>query len=162
MSNGGLFQVSEVVQMAIEEEHNGVLFYTALSECAEHETLKEAAKRLAAQEQGHEKRFIELRDELGGHAAPESYPGEYANYMSALLQGKTFPNEEAAVKLAQQAGGDVAAIDTALLFEKNTLLFLSEMRKLVADRHKDSVDVLIDEERQHLVDLSNIRTLLTT
>ena len=162
MGNGGLFRVSEVVQMAIDEEHNGVLFYNALHDCAESATLKEAAKRLAAQEKGHEKAFTQLRDRLGVHAPAESYPGEYGNYMNALMNGKTFPNEEAAVKLAQDAGGDVQAVDTAILFEKNTLLFLSEMRTLVPDGDQASVDELIDEERQHLVDLSNIRSMLTT
>ena len=160
MSNGGLFKVSEIVQMAIEEEHNGVLFYNALEACARNETLKEAAKRLAAQEKGHEKRFAEMRDRLGAYQPAESYPGEYANYMNALMGGKTFPNEEAAVRLAQEAGGDVQAVDTALLFEKNTLLFLGEMRKLVPERDRATVDELIDEEREHLVDLSNIRALL--
>ena len=161
MSNGGLFKVAEVVQMAIDEEHNGTLFYNALAECASSPVLREAAKRLAVQEEGHEKAFTALRDRLGVPAAPETYPGEYGDYMNALMAGKTFPNEEAAVKLAQEAGGDVAAVNTAILFEKNTLLFLSEMKGLVSDRDADMVDELIDEERQHLVDLANIRTLLT-
>lgn len=161
MSNGGLFKVAEVVQMAIDEEHNGKLFYQALTECASSPVLKEAAKRLAAEEEGHERAFIALRDRLGVPAARESYPGEYADYMNALLRGKTFPNEEAAVRLAQQAGGDLAAVDTALLFEKNTLLFLAEMKSLVSDRDKAVVDELINEERRHLVDLSNIRAMLT-
>jgi len=161
MSNGGLFKVSEIVQMAIDEERNGFFFYSALADCADNDTLKEAAKRLAAQEKGHEKAFTSLREQLGAYQAPESYPGEYADYVNVLVGGKTFPNEDEAVKLAQQAGGDIAAVDTAILFEKNTLLFLNEMRKLVPERDRATVDELIDEERQHLVDLSNIRTLLS-
>jgi len=160
MANGGLFQVAEVVQMAVEEEHNGVTFYNTLTECAKDARLKEAAKRFAAQELGHEKAFSDMRNRLGIRPQAETYEGEYANYMNALMNGKTFPNEEAAVRLAQEAGGDVQAVETALLFEKNTLLFLSEMRGLVADRDKAIVDELIDEERQHLVDLSNLRKLL--
>lgn len=161
MSNGGLFRVSEVVQMAIDEEHNGKLFYRALAECASSPVLKEAAKRLAVEEEGHERAFTALRDRLGVAAAPESYPGEYADYMSALMSGKSFPSEAEAVKLAQQAGGDVQAVATALLFEKNTLLFLTEMKGLVPERDRAIVDELIDEERRHLVDLSNIRAMLT-
>jgi len=162
MSNGGLFKVSEVVQMAIDEEHNGKLFYGALAERAKSPILRESARRLARQEEYHEKRFTEMRDRLDAPATPESYPGEYANYMNALLAGKTFPSEEGAVKLAQEAESDLHAVSVALLFEKNTLLFLSEMRGLVADRDRATVDELIAEERQHLVDLSNIRTMLAT
>ena len=161
MSDGGVFNVAEVVQMAIEEEHNGVRFYEALEACAQNPTLKEAARRLAAQERYHEERFTKLRDTLGTRPLPESYPGEYADYMGALMAGKTFPNEEAAARLAQEAGGDLQAVATALLFEKNTLLFLGEMRRLVPRKDHKTVDELIDEERQHLVDLTNIRTMLT-
>ncbi len=161
MSNGGLFKVAEVVQMAIDEEHNGKLFYDELAKVARSATLREAALRLAIQEEGHEKAFTALRDRLGMPAAPEAYPGEYADYMHALMAGKSFPNEEAAIKLAHDAGGDAQAINTALLFERNTLLFLTEMKGLVSERDAAMVDELIDEERQHLVDLTNIRTMLT-
>ena len=103
---GGLFKVSEIVQMAIDEEHNGYFFYNALADCADSDALKEVAKRLAEQERGHEKAFTALRDRLGGYQPHETYPGEYADYVAVLVGGKTFPDEEAAVKLAQEAGGD--------------------------------------------------------
>jgi rubrerythrin len=158
MSNGsGIFEVAEVVQMAVDEEHNGYFFYKTLAECADHEGLRELAETLARQEQGHERAFIALRDELGLQPPNESYPGEYADYMAVLLHGKTFPDEDGAIRLAKESGGDAGAVDTAMLFEKNTLLFLGEMRKLVAERHQEKVDILIDEERQHLVDLAGIR-----
>ena len=157
MSNGGLFKVSEIVQMAIDEEHNGCIFYNALAKCAASDALKEMAKRLAEQERGHEKAFVALRDQLGAYQPHETYPGEYADYVGVLVGGKSFPDEEGAIQLAQQAGGDTMAVDTAIAFEKNTLLFLNEMRKLVPEKDRATVDVLIDEERQHLVDLSAIR-----
>ena len=64
-NGGGIFQVSEIVQMAVDEEHNGYYFYKTLAECADHPGLREMAVTLAEQEQGHEKAFIKLRDELG-------------------------------------------------------------------------------------------------
>ena len=128
MASGGLFRVSEIVQMAIDEEHNGYFFYKALAECAESEALRKMATVLAQQELGHEKAFTDLRDHLGAHQPAETYPGEYADYVNVLVAGRTFPDEEGAVRLAQEAGGDAAAVDTAIGFEKNTLLFLSEMR----------------------------------
>ncbi|MFC1805739.1 ferritin family protein [Planctomycetota bacterium] len=161
MGAGGIFKVAEIVQIAIDEEHNGYYFYNALAECADSEELQATASRLAQQELGHEVAFTELRDRLGAYLPPETYPGEYADYMNVLIAGKTFPDEEGAVKLAQESGGDVAAIDTAMGFEKNTLLFLSEMRKLVPEKDREMVDVLIDEERQHVVDLAAMRAKLT-
>ncbi|MFP4058007.1 MAG: ferritin-like domain-containing protein [Candidatus Brocadiia bacterium] len=156
-TGGGLFNVSEIVQMAIDEEHNGYFFYNALADCADSPKLQETARRLAEQEKYHEKRFIEMRDRLGAYQPPEQYPGEYADYVNVLVGGRVFPDEEGAVKLAQEAGGDADAVDTAILFEKNTLLFLNEMRTLVPEKDRQTIDELTDEERQHLVDLSAVR-----
>jgi hypothetical protein len=73
MAQGGLFKVSEVVQMAIDEEHNGVIFYETLQKCAKSRTLKEASPRLAAEAQrqlGQEGRWRELY-ELNRRIFPE-------------------------------------------------------------------------------------------
>jgi rubrerythrin len=149
----GLFRVSEIVDMAIDEEHNGVYFYQALADRAETEVVEQTASRLAGEEKGHEARFKALKKALGEYHPPESYPGEYADYVNALVEGRTFPTEEEAAALAD-AGTDADAIRAALRFEKNTLLFMGEMRRLVPEEHRETVDVLIDEERGHLVDLN--------
>ena len=98
MAAGGIFRVSEIVQMAIDEEHNGCFFYNALAECADSEALRKLATVLAAQELGHEKAFTDLRDRLGAHQPHETYPGEYADYVGVLVAGRTFPDEQGAEK----------------------------------------------------------------
>lgn len=160
MAEGGLFKVSEVVQMAIDEEHNGTIFYETLQKVAKSPALRDFAKRLAIEERGHEKAFTAMRDRLSEYVPPESYAGEYSDYVNVLVGGKTFPAEGDAARLAREAGGDVQAVDEAVHFEKNTLLFLNEMRKLVPDRDQSVVDELIEEERRHLVDLTKIRAQL--
>jgi len=157
MAEGGFFKVSEIVQMAIDEERNGTIFYETLQKCAKSPALREFARRLAAEERGHEKAFTDIRDGLGTFVPPETYPGEYADYVNVLVNGKAFPDDEDAARLAREAGGDVQAVDTAIRFEKNTLLFLNEMRKLVPDRDQPVIEELIEEERRHLVDLTQIR-----
>ncbi len=97
---GGLFRVSEIVDMAIDEEHNGVFFYQALADRAQDEAAKRTASRLAQEERDHEQRFIALKKKLGAYAPPESYPGEYADYVNALVEGRTFPSEEEAAAIA--------------------------------------------------------------
>ena len=152
---GGIFRVSEIVEMAIDEEHNGYHFYKALEARAETDPVKTAAARLAEEEQGHEKAFIALKDRLSTYIPPESYPGEYADYVGALVEGRAFPSEEEAAALAR-AGSDADAVRSAIHFEKNTLLFMSEMQRLVPESERETVEVLMDEERGHLVDLSRL------
>jgi rubrerythrin len=157
MAEGGFFRVSEIVQMAIDEEHNGTIFYETLQKCAKSPALKEFAKQLAVEERGHERTFTDIRDRLGTFVPPETYPGEYADYVNVLVSGRTFPEDEDAAKLAREAGGDIQAIDAAIRFEKNTLLFLNEMRKLVPDRDQPTIEELVEEERRHLIDLTKVR-----
>lgn len=152
---GGIFKVSEIVEMAIDEEHNGTYFYKALEARAETDAVRTAAARLATEERGHEKAFIALKDRLSAYVPPESYPGEYADYMGALVEGRAFPSEEEAAALAR-AGSDADAVRAAIHFEKNTLLFMSEMQRLVPEPERDTVELLMDEERGHLVDLSRL------
>jgi len=152
---GGLFQVSELVEMAVSEEHHGTIFYLALEQRAESPIAREAARRFAEEERGHEKAFQSMNESLTSYIPNESYPGEYENYVQALLDGRTFPGEEEAIALAR-TGTDADALRMAIRFEKNSLLFFSEMRALVPEGQRAVVDELIEEERRHLVDLQRL------
>jgi rubrerythrin len=152
---GGLFQVSELVDMAISEEHQGTIFYQALEQRAQTPLVREAARRFAEEERGHERAFAAMRENVASYLPNESYPGEYEDYVKALLDGRTFPDEQQAVALAC-TGTDADALRIAIRFEKNSLLFFSEMRVLVPDDPRAVMDELIEEERRHLVDLSRL------
>ncbi len=147
---GGIFKVAEIVDMAIDEEHNGYFFYKALEERAASQAVKDTAARLAQEELGHEKAFTALKERLGAYIPPESYPGEYADYVNVLVEGRAFPTEQEAAALAR-AGSDADAIHIAIHFEKNTLLFMSEMQRLVPEAEHDTGQLRMDEERGHWV-----------
>jgi rubrerythrin len=152
---GALFQVSELVDMAISEEHHGTIFYEALERQAQSPLVRKAAGRLAEEERGHERAFTTMKENVASYLPPESYPGEYEDYVKALLDGRTFPDEQEAIALAH-TGADADALRIALRFEKNSLLFFSEMRVLVPESERALVDELIEEERRHLVDLNRL------
>ena len=152
---GGLFQVSELVDMAISEEHHGTIFYEALERRAKSPIVRKAAGRFADEERGHEQAFKDMRENVASYLPNESYPGEYEDYVKALLDGRTFPDEQEAIALAR-TGTDADALRIAIRFERNSLLFFSEMRVLVPESERPLVDELVEEERRHLVDLSRL------
>ena len=161
MGNSGIFDVWEAVQIAIEEEHHGLRFYEALTACAQDPALRKAAKRFADEERDHEGACSDMLGTLGLHSEEEAYPGEYIDYVNALIACKTFENEGMAVRLAEEACGDLEAVATAILFEKNTLLFLGELRALVPPKARAVLNEMIEEDRQHLIYLTGLRTVLT-
>ncbi len=157
---GELFEVAELVRVAVEDEKTGVAFYSALAEKTRSPELRETFSQLAEEERGHQKRFEEMLKSMGAHKAPERYAGEYVSYLNALTSDRAFPDESAAVEMAGKCGGDLPALELAIRVERDTLILMQEMRRLLPERHRAVVDELADEERSHVVKLSAARERL--
>ena len=157
---GELFDVVELVRVAVEDERTGGAFYAAAAERAEDPNLKATFADLADQERYHQARFEKMLAELGDVRPPELYSGEYASYLGALTRDRAFPDETSAVRMAEQCEDDLAFLDVALGFERNTLNLVNEMRVLVSEADKDIVDDITCEEQAHLVALLEARDKL--
>jgi rubrerythrin len=59
--------------------------------------------------------------------------------------------------MARKVSSDVEAIQIALGAEKDSILFYSEMRDLVRMPDRDVVSKIIEEERSHLRQLSDLK-----
>jgi len=151
---GNMFDVAELVRVAVEDEKAGVSFYSALAQKAQSPQLREIFADLAEQERHHQKRFQEMLDSLGDYQSPERYSGEYTSYLNALTTDRAFPDADQANKAAQACKDDASAVELASRFERDTLILMTEMRKLVPEKDQAIVDELADEERGHLVTLS--------
>ena len=156
-----MFQASELVQVAVDDEKSGAAFYQALAETTANAELKEFFTALAEQERHHQRRFEELLKQVGGHKPPDRYADEYLSYVQALTTDRAFPDEAAAVRKARECGGDEAALALALRFERDTLVLLNEMRGMVAEKDRPVIAEIIAEEQQHVVDLTGVRDKLT-
>jgi rubrerythrin len=149
------FEVSEIVKVAIEDERTGVTFYSALAEKTD--KLKDIFADLAEQERHHQRRFEQMLEQLGGHQPMEEYPGQYMAYLQTLTSDRAFPDEQAALRKAEQCKDDAEALSIASRFERDTLILMNEMRGLVSDKHRAVVDELTKEEQEHLVTLAEAR-----
>ncbi|HUT58600.1 MAG TPA: ferritin family protein, partial [Phycisphaerae bacterium] len=63
-----VFEVPELVRVAVEDERTGVGFYSALAESAKTAEFKTLWAGLADQEKYHLERFGKMLDEMGDHA----------------------------------------------------------------------------------------------
>ncbi|MCJ7544867.1 MAG: ferritin family protein [Phycisphaerae bacterium] len=154
------FEVTELVKIAVEDEISGVAFYTALAGKAKDAELRKVFADLAEQEKYHQKRFEAMLAELGGHHAPEQYPGEYVAYLQVLTSSRAFPDPQAARKAAEQCRDDAAALGLATRFERDTLMLMNEMRQLMPARDAAIVEEVASEEQAHLVTLTEARQRL--
>ena len=97
----------------------------------------------------------------GNETLPESYPGELRNYLEAFVEREVFDDPETASKRVRKIKNSVEAIETALEFEKKSILFYSGMKSLVRRSEAEQVDRVIAEEHQHVRRLQAFRREIT-
>ncbi len=155
-----MFDVSELVSVAVNDERTGVAFYSKLAHMVRDPELRKTFAALADQERYHRERFEKMLKDVGEHKPPDTYSEEYAGYVHALTTDRAFPDEAAAVKTAEECADDAAAIRIALGIERDTLVLLNEMRGMVREKDRAVVDEVIAEEQQHVVELTAARQRL--
>ena len=149
MSNPARFSAAEVFDLAIQTEHNGKAFYDAAAAAATGPEVRKIMHSLANAEAEHEETFRRLRTGAST-MPPESYPGEREEYMNALLQARVLPDEATALRVVAAMTDDTQALDFALAFEKDTILFMHEMQDLLGEPESQKVDLLLQQERIHV------------
>lgn len=154
-----LFKASDVIEFAVAIETNGERFYRAFAQRVPQPEARQFFELLAGEEAKHRQLFTRMLATLDDYALPESYPGEYFDYLQAYTQHKVFNRE----KLDREAAGiatAVEAIDFGVRREEESILFYIEMKNLVPAAGKAAVEQVIGEERAHFVRLMQLRKLV--
>ena len=158
---GVLFSGRELINIAIGIEINGLAFYEALLKVEKDTIARGAYKYLANMEEQHIKTFQSMLNTVGDEVHPEIYTEEYDLYLKALIDSAVFTNDQVAREMAENARGSAEAIQIALGAEKESILFYYEMRDLVHERARETVDKIIEEEKSHLKRLSDLKKNLS-
>lgn len=152
------FSIQEVIEIAIEIEKNGVTFYSALAESADTARLRELFTYLAEEEKTHVTRFQEILESVGGYQISEAYYAtQYMGYMKALADEWVFKRDTSVAGVADRARLPREAIDVAIAFEKESILFFHEMCELMRKPDRKTIQKLLNEERDHVRRLSAMK-----
>ncbi len=156
------FLIQEIVEIAIEIEKNGVDFYRTLAGSADTSRLRELFKYLEEEEKRHVTRFEEILESAGGYQISEVYyTTQYMGYMKALADERVFRSDISATEMADRAKTPKEAIDMAIGFEKDSIIFLHEMQNAVMKPDAEPIQKLLDEERDHLKRLSAMKAQIS-
>jgi rubrerythrin len=146
-----VFTAAEALEMALEIEKNGEVFYKAAAAKSDDAEVTALFEDLADQERMHYKVFQKM---LGGVGAAPDLPAagydQYQAYMQAALDNALFAGEDKALALAEKATDRETALRAALGFEKDTMLFFYDLREMVGEADKEAVSRVIGEERKHV------------
>jgi len=154
------FSILEVVEQAIQTEKMGYDFYASMAEkFSDDAKLVKLFNTLADKERAHEKTFEELKCILIiGSEEPEGWE-DASLYLRAIVESEFFLGIGKALAFMKQAGSVMAAVDFAMQFEKETLLYYIGIRDAV--KQKEVVDEIINEEKSHIRWLAAFRTSFT-
>ncbi len=151
-----IFNMAEVVDIGIEKEKARRDFYRAAAEASPEGEAKELFGKLAGWEDDHVRQFEAIRAGLDEQEPPESYPGEEAKYIQALVADQLY-RDTTAEKLAAEATGSRAAIDRGIEFEKDAILFFRSLGLFLSPDRREIIERLVGEEKGHLVYLLDLR-----
>jgi rubrerythrin len=92
---------------------------------------------------------------------PESYAGEYAEYLNSLVNSLVFKNPRDA-KQQSRGSSEIEALTTGIQAEKDSIIFYSEVLSMAKDSDKANLEAIIREEKSHLQQLAGLKSYLET
>ncbi len=140
----------EFLEVAIEVEKNGGSFYGSVARQARNKEARDIFMRLAAREKEHEKTFRDMLGHIGGHQPSQRYSREEQQYIKDLGASSIFNGERAINAQTKKTMTDIEALETGIGFEKDSILFYSEIRGMVPRPDQEIIDMIVNEERKHL------------
>ena len=146
----------ELVEIAIRLEERGAAFYEGAAETATSPGITALFHDLAEQEMYHRRAFQGMgRDVVELALSPYQW-AEFQAYVGALLQQNLFDKPHGALSQAAGATEEGEALQAALGFEKETLLFYYELREALRGEGQQVLDDIIQEEKRHIRRLSGM------
>jgi rubrerythrin len=147
----GIFKATDILLAAQEVETRGEVFYNRLVDTTTDPKLKDLFAFLAKEETKHREIFAKLYERVGQVELPAwAEEDEYVDYLKYLLDSHTLFRLGDVDHLKTFMGTSKEALETAMGFEKDTIMFFLEMREFVPDGEKKHIQACIDEERSHL------------
>jgi rubrerythrin len=153
----GVFEASDIVEVAIRIEENGINFYKFAEQIAKQEEAKKLFAHLAQAEVAHKKTFEGIFAKMEKYNPPESYAGEYSAYLRAYVDNNIIFTKEAMDKELSKVTDTFAAFDFAIKRELDSILYYHEIKKLVPATQHATLDQIIDEERKHFALLTEMK-----
>ena len=148
------FNADEIFQMGIQIESNGQRFYETVANHTSEETVRKLFSELSRWESEHIDLFDKLRQALPDSAKKGDLfdPNqELQLYIKAAAESHVFIKNEDITGLALRCKTPGEALDLAITFEKDSVVFYTTIKKVVPEEFgKRQIELLIDEEINHI------------
>jgi len=151
-----LFRAAEMMDIAVEKEKRRRDFYHAAAEQFTDQRLRNLFSHLEKWEETHVAKLQQLREHVEDSSVHESYPGEYRAYVDTLIDQRIY-EKTSLEQFQHDTRTPREAIERAIGFEKDSILFFQELARFVSSEGEKTVRQLIEEEKHHIVELVSRR-----
>lgn len=147
--------LESVLDLAVWLEKHGENFYERACASADDEGLKETFSVLGKEERKHCAIYTDLYETYTGKSTDgDELLGEYGRFIHLLIKEISDSLDFAEILTQEEL------IARALQFEKNTLLFFTEVKPLFRGKAGSIIDAVCREEKRHIQQLMERRELL--
>lgn len=151
----------EIINLAIDIEKRGIAFYDIMARTAENNATREAFRYLVEMERGHVRTFQNMLGDVGKPQLSQDHAQSNAVYLQALADSAVFTEDMATGETAAQVASDIGALELGISAERDSILFYYELRDILAEPLDSEINKIIDEEKTHLSQLSDLKARLT-
>jgi rubrerythrin len=155
------FNLGEIFKIAEQIERNGAHFYREAALKFEDNTeVKSLLLDLAVQEDNHEKTFSEILHKVLKNEGINSEDELTRQYLDAIAGQFVFNKATEECELINNMSKQ-EVFDVAIVKEKDSIVFYVGLKNaLISEQDKKSIDLIIEEEQKHLVDLRKYAEIL--
>jgi rubrerythrin len=152
-----VFAASDIMEVAIRIEENGINFYKFAEQIAKQEDAKKLFSHLAEAEAAHKRTFEKFFATMEKYTPDERYAGEYSAYVRNYVDNNLIFTKEVMDKQLAKVTDTVAAFEFAMQRELDSILYYHEIKNLVPAAQHDAIEKIIDEERKHYAILCDMK-----
>ena len=156
----GLIKTREVIEAAVSIEENGYAFYKSVEGAIDDKDVKDVFSFLAGEENRHIVAFKKIYEGIDDQEDTIIDDEDSSDYIKALAEKNVFTKKDAANDMVKNIKTPFDAINLALNFERDSILFFNEIKSFVSQDNRDLINKLIKEEHDHIVKLHNLENQL--
>lgn len=143
------FSISEILDIAIQAEENGIDFYTKVAEKFKSSSLKEIFEFMIKEEENHKKFFQKLFLSVGTREPIGAFTDEYFSYLNAIVKEQLF-SKSSVIDVTANVKNKDDAVNIGIKSEKDSILFYEAFCDTLPERERKFLLKIISEEKSHL------------
>ena len=151
-----IFNIYEVAGMGVEKEKKRRDFYARVAKLFKEGELNRLFSQLRDWEEVHVAKFTEIQNSLKEESSAQSYEGELKSYMDSFIDDRLY-RDVSAEEFSKRIKTPIDAVNHGIEFEKDAILFFTGIMPYITGANKEVILKLIDEERQHIIYLVELK-----